>query len=105
MAEYVLQLPTFTQGSSTRVAAQSDLLALSHTQFLVLTRDSGNGHGLVPTSIYRTVTIYDITGATNIAGTAYDTAATPIARAPYVTCAAMSQRDRKYGARNGSTAT
>lgn len=78
-AEYVFQLPTFTQGSGTRVAAQSDLLAINNTQFLVITRDSGNGHTFAtPTSLYRTVCLYDITGATNIAGTAYDTAATPI---------------------------
>lgn len=80
-AEYVFQLPTFLQGSSTRVAAQSDLLAVSNTQFLVIVRDSGNGHGLAPTSVYRKVALYDITGATNIAGTAYDNADTPIAPA------------------------
>ncbi|MBS0633362.1 MAG: esterase-like activity of phytase family protein [Verrucomicrobia bacterium] len=78
-AEYVFQLPTFTQGAGTRVAAQSDLLAINNTQFLVITRDSGNGHTYAtPTSLYRTVCLYDISGATNIAGTAYDTAATPI---------------------------
>lgn len=78
-AEYVLQLPTFKQGSSTRVAAQSDLLALNDTQFLVITRDSNNGHTLSSaTSLYRTVSLYDISAATNIAGTAYDTAATPL---------------------------
>lgn len=80
-AEYVFQLPTFPQGAGTRVAAQSDLLAVNDTQFLVITRDSGNGHGLVPTSLYRTVNLYDITGATNIAGSAYDLPATPIAPA------------------------
>jgi hypothetical protein len=29
--------------------------------------------------VYRSILVYDITGATNIAGTAYDTAATPVA--------------------------
>ncbi len=77
--EYVFQLPTFQQGASTRVAAQSEILALNNTQFLVIARDSGNGRGLAPTSVYRTVMIYDITNATNIAHTAYDTASTPVA--------------------------
>ncbi len=77
-AEYVFQLPTYIQSGTARAAAQSELLALNNTQFLVITRDSGFGRGLPATSIYRTVCVYDIAGATNIAGTAYDTAATPI---------------------------
>lgn len=77
--EYVLQLPTYLQGSATRVAAQSEILALNSTQFLVLVRDSGNGRGLVPTSVYRKVVVYDISGATNIAGTAFDNATGTIA--------------------------
>lgn len=80
VGEYVLQLPTFLQGSSTRVAAQSELLAINATQFLVIARDSGNGRGLATAaSVYRRVLLYDIGGATNIAGTAYDDIATPIA--------------------------
>ncbi len=77
--EYVVQLPTFLQGSGTRVAAQSEILALNSSQFLVLARDSGNGHGLVATSVYRKILVYDIAGATNIAGTAFDQPGTPIA--------------------------
>lgn len=47
--EYVLQLPTYTSVSGvTRVAATSEVLALSNTQFLVLVRDSGMGHGAKP---------------------------------------------------------
>lgn len=80
--EYVFQLPTYVQSGSTRVAAQSELLALNNTQFLVITRDSGFGRGYAtPQSIYRTICLYDITGATNIANTAFDSAATPIAPA------------------------
>lgn len=78
-AEYVVALPTFLVGTASRVPAQSEMLALNNTQFLVLARDS-NGRGLASTtSLYRSILVYDITGATNIAGTAYDTAATPIA--------------------------
>ena len=78
-AEYIVLLPTFELGGNTLVAAQSELLAVSNTQFLVITRDAGNGRGLEPTSVYRFVNIYDIAGATNIAGTAYDDPGTPIA--------------------------
>lgn len=77
--EYVIILPSHPFGSGTRVAAQSEMLALNATQFLVLARDS-SGRGLAsPTSLYRSILVYDISQATNIAGTAYDTPATPIA--------------------------
>lgn len=78
-AEYVVPLPTFLVGTAARVPAQSEMLALNNTQFLVLARDS-NGRGLASTtSLYRSILAYDISAATNIAGTAYDEAATPIA--------------------------
>jgi hypothetical protein len=55
------------------------MLALNNTQFLVLARD-GNGRGIASTtSLYRSIVVYDVSAATNIAGTAYDTGATPIA--------------------------
>ncbi|HWU54226.1 MAG TPA: esterase-like activity of phytase family protein, partial [Rhizomicrobium sp.] len=72
--EYVVQLPLFGAGLT---AAQSELKALNDHQFLVLARDSGAGHGLATAaSVYRSVDLIDITGATNIAnaatGTDYD---------------------------------
>ena len=77
--EYVVALPTFLLGTATRVPAQSEMLAINNTQFLVLARD-GNGRGIAsPTSLYRSILVYDISGATNIAGTAYDTPTTPVA--------------------------
>jgi hypothetical protein len=77
--EYVIALPTYPVGTAVRVPAQSELLAINSTQFLVLARD-GNGRGIASaTSLYRSILVYDIAGATNIAGTAYDTATTPIA--------------------------
>ncbi|MDG5494888.1 esterase-like activity of phytase family protein [Niveispirillum sp. BGYR6] len=80
--EYVIQLPMYNNngnpnGALNRVAAQSELLALNNTQFLLLSRD-GNGYGSgatpnsSPTSFYRRIDLLDITGASNIAGTAYD---------------------------------
>jgi outer membrane autotransporter protein len=87
--EWVVQLPLFNSagtpgGPLNRVAAQSELVALNNTQFLLLSRD-GNGFGSLatptssPASLYRRIDLLDITGATNIAGTAFDSAATPIA--------------------------
>lgn len=77
--EYVVALPTFLLGTATRVPAQSEMLAINNTQFLVLARD-GNGRGVAnPTSLYRSILVYDISSATNIAGTAYDTPTTPVA--------------------------
>jgi hypothetical protein len=70
-AEYVVQLPFYS--NQTAVAAQSEIHYLSPTQFLVLARDSGRGHGQSKsTSLYRHVDVFDITNATNIAGDTYD---------------------------------
>lgn len=78
--ENVVPLPTFTGAKGKPlVAAQSELVALSDTAFLLLCRDSGNGYGLKgANSLYRRIDILDTTNATNIAGTPYD-GATPVA--------------------------
>jgi len=112
---YVVQLPTFTRGSSTLVAAQSEMLALNNTQFLVLARDSGNGRGLNPTSAYRAVLIYDLKAATNLLGTDFETAIKPIApggvldstikpaaRTEFINLNVASDL-AKFGLRNGPT--
>ena len=82
--EYVVQLPLYQDPTTTKptllIAAQSELLALNDHQFLVLARDSGAGFSLAnATSVYRSVDLIDISGATNIAGTAYDSPATSVA--------------------------
>lgn len=113
-AEYVIPLPEFVQGG-TRAAAQSELLAVSNTQFLVLARD-GNGRGTAtPTSIYRRIVLYDISGATNIAGTAYDAADGSIAPGGNLVAAITPATSRvlidmndaaqlaKFGLHNGPT--
>lgn len=81
--EYVLQLPTTkTAAGATLVCAQSEILAINNTQFLVLARDAGFGHTYpIATSTYRKILIYDISSATNIAGTKFDDSANPIAPA------------------------
>lgn len=64
-AEFVVPLPTFANADAkTRVAAQSEILALSPTQFLVLARDSNAGRAAESTeSLYRHVDVFDISGA------------------------------------------
>ncbi len=72
--EHVVPLPFYkTSDGKTRVAAQSELLALDETHFLLLARDSSNGYGFeTPTSLYRKIGILDTSNATNIAGSQYD---------------------------------
>lgn len=70
-AEYIVPLPVFA--NNTLVAAQSEVHYLSPTQFLVLSRDSGRGHGQDKSlSRYRHIDVFDISKATNIIGSTYD---------------------------------
>ncbi|MBV8319203.1 MAG: esterase-like activity of phytase family protein [Hyphomicrobiales bacterium] len=72
--EYVVPMPLFESADGQRrVAAQSELLALDETFFLLLCRDSGNGYGTSgATSRYRSIDLLDTSRATNIAGSRYD---------------------------------
>jgi hypothetical protein len=77
IGEYVVQLPLYQDQTTAQTrlltAAQSELLALNDHQFLVLSRDSGAGFTTNnPASVYRSIDLLDISGATNIAGTTYD---------------------------------
>ncbi len=75
--EYVVQLPKYLADGAVRVAAQSEILAISDTQFLILPRD-GNGLGLEnPTSLYRHVDVVDLRDATNILGQPYENQIAP----------------------------
>lgn len=65
-AEYAVQLPLLSNG---KVASQSEIHYISKNQFLVLSRDSGSGHGQSSSqSIYRNADVIDISQATNIIG-------------------------------------
>ncbi|MDX8538281.1 esterase-like activity of phytase family protein [Mesorhizobium abyssinicae] len=79
--EYVVPLPVFKDAKDkTKVAAQSEIVALSNTNFLMLTRDSGNGQGVKgEESLYRKINIVDLSGATDIAGGPFDAADKPLA--------------------------
>jgi hypothetical protein len=72
--EHVVELPAFkTADGKRRIAAQSELLALDETHFLLLCRDANNGYGMEgATSLYRRVELLDTAPATNIAGSKYD---------------------------------
>jgi hypothetical protein len=83
IAEYVVQLPIVRNkgdgGEPDKTAAQSELLALSDHQFLVLARDgNGRGGGATRPAVYRSVLLIDTTGATNLAGTDYEISTRPI---------------------------
>jgi hypothetical protein len=78
--EHVVPLPMFKDAEGRQsVAAQSELLALDETFFLLLCRDSSNGYGTGgTTSRYRSIELVDTSRATNIAGSPYD-GAVPVA--------------------------
>ena len=85
IGHYLVELPTFdrdgTNGSADRAAAQSELVALSPTTFLVLTRD-GNGNGSGDNGrplVFKTVSLVTTNGATNLSGTQYETSYTAAA--------------------------
>lgn len=70
--EYAVQLPKFTQQGEIRVAAQSEIYALSDSQLLILPRDS-NGFAVgLEQSLLRRVDMIDISEATNILGRSYE---------------------------------
>ncbi|KAF1953569.1 hypothetical protein CC80DRAFT_419712 [Byssothecium circinans] len=63
-SEYIVPLPVLR---TDKVAGQSEIHFISETQFLVLARDSGAGHGQDSSeSIYRNADVFDISKATNI---------------------------------------
>ena len=83
IGHFVLQLPVFNStgtGTPNRTAAQSELLALNDNQFLILSRDgNGRGSGSSAAIAFKSILLVDTTGATNLAGTQFETSTTPIA--------------------------
>ena len=79
--EYVVPLPVFKDAKGkTKVAAQSEIVALSDKSLLMLARDSGNGQGLKDAeSVYRKIEIVDLSEATDIANGPFDAADKPVA--------------------------
>jgi hypothetical protein len=108
--EYVVRLPKYEQDGAMRVAAQSEIHAVSDTQLLILPRD-GNGLGTGnPTSQYRRVDVIDLRDATNILGQPYEgqiapggvlnPAIVPAAFASWLDVNDLSQLNR-FGLTNG----
>ena len=91
IGHYALELPVYTNagdgGPADRTAAQSEMVALSDHQFLVLARDGiGRGATASPskTPVVKSILIVDTAGATNLAGTRYETGIEPVAHAGHV---------------------
>ncbi|GAB1525470.1 hypothetical protein RhiTH_008633 [Rhizoctonia solani] len=77
IGEWVVPLPQSKKG---KTYAQSEIHALSSTQFLILSRD-GHGHGddgMEAKSDYKQADLFDISNATDIHGTKFD-GTTPVA--------------------------
>lgn len=111
-AEYVVPLPVLP---TEKVAGQSEIHFISDTQFLVLARDSGAGHGQEKAeSIYRNADVFDISLATNIKSGENDAASGAIATSkgvlnagitPATYCPWLSYNNNdqlaRFGAHNG----
>jgi len=77
IGHYVMALPAYAhdgKGKLDRTAAQSELRALDADRFLLLARD-GNGLGKDSGDpiVYKSVLLVEVAGATNLAGTPYET--------------------------------
>jgi hypothetical protein len=112
--EHVVPLPVFENAEGKRrIAAQSELLALDETHFLLLCRDTSAGYGMgSAVSRYRKIEILDTSKATNIVGSKYDGLApvapkgeledgvTPVTLTPFIDINDNTQLN-KFGLRNG----
>ena len=79
-AHYVVQLPAYradgSGGAPDRTAAQSEILALDDHRLLMLARDgAGFGADHKNPAIYKSILLVDLTNATNLAGTEYESGA------------------------------
>lgn len=85
VGHYVLRLPTYdvdgAGGKPNRTAAQSEVRALNDHQFLALARD-GAGVGATDGKpvVYKAILLVDLRGATNLAGSAYETGTASVLR-------------------------
>ncbi|ABQ67848.1 Uncharacterized protein Swit_1485 [Rhizorhabdus wittichii RW1] len=78
VAHHVMQLPAYSAagngGAPDRTAAQSEIRALDDHSFLMLARDgAGRGAAGGAPIVYKSVLLVDVAGATNLAGTDYET--------------------------------
>ena len=87
IGHYVVALPIYNDhgdgGPANKTAAQSEVRALNEHQLLMLSRD-GNGLGTDNDKpiVYKSILLVDIDGASNLAGSAYETSTTSLLRTP-----------------------
>ncbi len=86
-AHYVMQLPAYNDAGNgqapNRTAAQSEIRAIDNHRFLMLARDgAGRGADGSAPIVYKSVLLVDIAGATNLAGTEYETGTASILQSP-----------------------
>lgn len=86
ISHYVMALPAYAhdgKGKLDRTAAQSELRALDAYRFLLLARD-GNGLGKDGDDpiVYKSVLLVDVAGASNLAGSPYETGTTSLLADP-----------------------
>lgn len=87
LAHYVMQLPAYNDRGDgkpvNKTAAQSEIRALNQHQFLMLARD-GNGLGTDNEKpiVYKNVLLVDTDGATDLAGTTYESGTTSVLKSP-----------------------
>lgn len=87
VAHYVMQLPAYNDagdgGAPNRTAAQSEIRAIDAHSFLMLARD-GAGLGAAGSApiVYKSILLVDVTGATNLTGTEYETGTASVLQDP-----------------------
>ena len=87
IAHYVVKLPAYAAdgdgGAPDRTAAQSEIRALDGHRFLMLSRDSaGLGAAGKAPVVYKNILLVDVAGATNLAGSEYETGAASLLQNP-----------------------
>jgi hypothetical protein len=85
VGHYVVQLPAYNHAGNgaapDRTAAQSEIRALDSHSFLMLSRDSaGRGSAEKAPIVYKSILLVDVAGATNLAGTRYETGTASVRR-------------------------
>lgn len=83
VGHYVIRLPAYNDkgdgGPPNRTAAQSEIRAIDSHSFLMLARDgAGLGAANDAPIVYKSILLVDTGGATNLAGSIYETGAAPL---------------------------
>lgn len=89
IGHHVVQLPAYALagdgGKADRTAAQSELRALDDHRFLLLARDGNGLGGNAAAPVFKSVLLVDTTGASNLAGSRYETGTVSVLADPAAT--------------------